>query len=64
MAVSPLPQSADLPPSPTRTAPGIHKFTIPKSMGLGIILGGGMGREGGPHVYVERMLAGMDAAKV
>ena len=64
MAVSPPPQSAVLPPSPTRTAPGIHTFAVPKRMGLGIILGGGLDREGGPHVYIERMLAGMDAAKV
>ena len=33
-------------------------------MGLGIILAGGLNREGGPHIYIDRILAGMDAAKV
>ena len=63
MATSP-PQSAALPPSPTRTAPSIHTFAIPKTMGLGIVIAGGLNREGGPHIYIERILAGMDAAKV
>ena len=53
-----------LPPSPIRTAPSIHTFTIPKTMGLGIILAGGLNREGGPNIYIDRILAGMDAAKV
>ena len=53
-----------LPPSPTRTAPSIHTFAIPKTMGLGIILAGGLNREGGPNIYIDRILAGMDAAKV
>ena len=62
-AMSP-PQSAALPPSPTHTAPSVHTFAIPKTMGLGIILAGGQNRAGGPHISVERILAGMDAAKV
>lgn len=53
-----------LPPSPTRTAPTIHKFTIPKTVGLGTILAGGINREDGPNIYIERILAGKDAAKV
>ena len=62
MATSPTPQSATpLPPSPTRT---IHTFAIPKTMGLGIIIAGGLNHEGGPHIYIDRILAGMDAAKV
>lgn len=58
----PPPQLATpLPPSPTRT---IHTFAIPKTMGLGIIIAGGLNHEGGPHIYIDRILAGMDAAKV
>ena len=60
---SPPPQSAPpLPPSsPTRT---IHTFAIPKTMGLGVIIAGGLNHEGGPHIFIDRILAGMDAAKV
>ena len=58
----PPPQSATpLPPSPTRA---IHTFAIPKTIGLGIIIAGGLNHEGGPHIYIDRILAGMDAAKV
>ena len=58
------PQSVALPPSPTRTAPTIHTFAIPKTLGLGIIISGGVNRADGPHIIVEKILAGMDAAKV
>ena len=62
MATSPPPQLVPpLPPSPTRT---VHTFAIPKTMGLGIIIAGGLNHEGGPHIYIDRILAGMDAAKV
>ena len=61
MATSPTQSATALPPSPTRS---IHTFAIPKTMGLGIIIAGGLNREGGPHIFVDRILAGMDAAKV
>lgn len=63
-AKSPLPQStahAVCPPSPVGT---IYTFVIPKTTGLGIIIAGGLNHEGGPHIVIERILAGMDAAKV
>ena len=58
------PQSVELPPSPTRTAPAIHTIEIPKTLGLGIVIAGGVNRSDGPHVFVEKIMAGMDAAKV
>lgn len=56
--MTPLPLSAGF------AIPVIHTFVIPRSMGLGIIIGGGVGRRQGPYIIVERMLDGMDAAKV
>ena len=41
-----------------------HTFVIPKRTGLGLIIGGGVGRFEGPYIMVEKMLNGMDAAKV
>lgn len=58
------PSSATLPPSPTRVAPTIHTFAIPKLNGLGIIVAGGVNRDEGPHIFVDKIMDGMDAARV
>ena len=41
-------------------------FVIPKTsgLGLGIIIGGGMSRVDGPYITIDKILEGMDAAKV
>ncbi len=44
--------------------PDTRSFVFPKSFGLGILVGGGIGREGGPHIVIEKILDGLDAAKV
>ena len=41
-----------------------HTFVIPKTAGLGIIIGGGEGRPDGPHIVIDKILGGMDADKV
>lgn len=62
--MSPSPPAV-LPATSSHTTHSIqHTFSIPKTIGLGVILSGGINREGGPHIYVDRILAGMDAAKV
>lgn len=59
-SVSP-PQSATLVASPSSTS---HTFVIPKESGLGIIIGGGTNRQDGPHIFIDKIMDGMDAAKV
>ena len=59
-SVSP-PQSATLLASLSATS---HTFVIPKETGLGIIIGGGINRQDGPHVFIDKIMDGMDAAKV
>lgn len=41
-----------------------HTFVIPKTAGLGVILGGGEGKPDGPHIFIDKILDGMDAKKV
>ena len=41
-----------------------HAFVIPKTAGLGVIVGGGEGKPDGPYIIVDKILDGMDAAKV
>lgn len=57
-AMSPTPLSAGLSPFV------MHTFVIPKSAGLGVIIGGGEGRPDGPHIVIDKVLGGMDAARV
>lgn len=56
--MTPLPMSAGL------SIPVTHTFLFPKNIGLGVIIGGGVGRHEGPYIIVEKVLDGMDAAKV
>lgn len=55
------PLSANLPTNRSLTA---HTFVIPKGSGLGIVISGGINRQDGPHIFIEKILDGMDAAKV
>lgn len=41
-----------------------HEYTIPKTAGLGVIIGGGEGKPDGPHIIIDKILDGMDAAMV
>ena len=56
------------PPSATTLSTSLlyvtHSFVIHKMVGLGVIIGGGLGRPDGPHIKVDKVLDGMDAAKV
>lgn len=56
-AMSPVPLSASL-------SYTTHTFIIPKTAGLGVIIGGGEGKPDGPYIIVDKILDGMDAAKV
>lgn len=41
-----------------------HTFVVPKTAGLGVIIGGGEGKPDGPYIIIDKILDGMDAAKV
>lgn len=41
-----------------------HTFVLPKTAGLGVIIGGGEGKPDGPYIIVDKILDGMDAAIV
>lgn len=41
-----------------------HTFVVPKTAGLGVIVGGGQGKLDGPHIIIDKILGGMDAANV
>ena len=41
-----------------------HTFVFPKKSGLGVIIGGGLGKPDGPYIVVDMILSGMDAAVV
>ena len=56
--MTPLGQSGAIQFPDTRT------FVFPKKLGLGVLVGGGRDREGGPHITIDKILDGMDAAKV
>ena len=59
-AMSP-PLSATLAqPSHTTT----HTFIITKKNGLGIVISGGINRQDGPHIFIDKILDEMDAAQV
>lgn len=55
--MSPVPLSASL-------SYITHTFIVPKTAGLGVIVGGGEGKPDGPYIIVDKILDGMDAAKV
>ncbi len=50
--------------SATPISPTFLTITFAKSKGLGVIIAGGVNRPNGPHIFVEKVLEGMDAAKV
>ena len=56
--MTPLTQSAGI------SIPDTRSFVFPKNMGLGVLVSGGIGRERGPYIVIEKILEGMDAAKV
>ncbi len=52
--------------SPPRSAGSVlsHSCVIPKERGLGVVIGGGVNRQDGPHIFIEKILDGLDAANV
>ena len=50
--------------SPLPRSPILHTFSISKLAGLGVLISGGVNKPDGPHILIEKVLDGMDAAKV
>ena len=62
---SPEGMSSVSPPiSPLPRSPILHTFSISKLAGLGVLISGGVNKPDGPHILIEKVLDGMDAAKV
>lgn len=62
-SISSPPYSASTSPSPPLPLPPtLHTITITKSMGLGAIIAGGVSRPNGPHIFIDKIIPGMDAA--
>ena len=45
-------------------SPHLSKIIINKKRGLGIAVAGGVNKPDGPHIYIESLMDGMDAATV
>lgn len=41
-----------------------YSCVVPKERGLGLVIGGGVKRQDGPHIFIEKILHDLDAAKV
>ena len=53
------------PPSLPSSPPLSSTITIPKgAVGLGLRIGGGIGQVHGPHIVIDKIMEGSDAAKV
>ena len=57
--------SSPPPPSLPSSQPLLSTITIPKgAVGLGLRIGGGIGQVYGPHIVIDKIMEGSDAAKV
>lgn len=61
--ISPEGESSVSPPISPHS-PSLYTFSMSKQAGLGIIISGGVNKPDGPQIFIDKVLDGMDAAKV